>query len=66
VGVILVSSGDSHSSSPNVTSQTSQRGGPNEAARGQSAASASGALSSQIGGPDETARGQSAASASLP
>ena len=65
VGVILLTSGDSHSSSPSAV-QSSQTSGPNEAARGQAAATAAGAQPSQTGGPNETARGQSAASASRP
>ena len=65
VGVILISTGSSHSSSPSVT-RASQTSGPNEAARGQAAATAAGAQPSQTGGPNEDLRGQSAASASRP
>jgi hypothetical protein len=66
VSVILLSSSDSNSASSTVT-PTSQVGGPNEAARGQSAATAAGAFQpTQSGGPDESARGQSAAAASRP
>lgn len=67
IGVIALSSGDS-SSVTRTVAPTSQTGGPNEATRGQSAASASG--SSQRtqpgGGPNEAARGNAAASASRP
>ena len=66
VGAILIASGDSHSSSPSVSSSTSHSGGPNEAARGQSAATSADAYQPTTGGPDESARGQSAASASRP
>jgi hypothetical protein len=67
VGVILITSGsESHSSAPSVT-PSSQVGGPNEAARGQAAATSAGAFQpTQTGGPDESARGQSAAAASRP
>jgi hypothetical protein len=63
--ILLTSSGSSHRSGASVA-PTSQTGGPNEAARGQAAASAVGASSqpAQTGGPNEAARGRSAAAAS--
>jgi hypothetical protein len=66
VGLIVLVSGGSDSSSSTVA-PASQVGGPNEALRGQSAATASGASQpgpTRTGGPDETARGNAAASAS--
>ena len=66
VGVIVLSSGSSESSSPSVT-PVSHRGGPNEAARGQAAASATGSSQpTQTGGPNESLRGNLAASATRP
>jgi preprotein translocase subunit SecG len=62
--VILLSTGSSHRSSASVT-PASQTSGPNETARGQAAASATGASQpTQTGGPNESRRGQSAAAAS--
>src|SRR2546423_8051834 len=66
IGVIALTSSDSNSSSVTVP-RTSQSGGPNETARGNSAASAAGSSQpTQAGGPNETTRGNAAASASRP
>jgi hypothetical protein len=67
VSVILISSGSDSQSGASTVTPSSQVGGPNEAARGQAAATSAGAFQpTQVGGPDETARGQSAATASRP
>jgi hypothetical protein len=64
--VLALSIGGSESTSRTSVAPTSQVGGPNEGARGQAAASASGSPSSETGGPNESARGHAAASASRP
>jgi hypothetical protein len=63
---LVVAIGGSDGTSQSNVAPTSQVGGPNEAARGQAAASASGSPSSETGGPNETARGQAAATAAQP
>jgi hypothetical protein len=63
---LVVATGGSDSISRSSVAPTSQTGGPNEATRGQAAASASGSPTSETGGPNESARGQAAASASRP
>jgi hypothetical protein len=66
-GVILIASGSDSQSGASSVTPSSQVGGPNEAARGQAAATSAGAFQpTQSGGPDESARGQSAATASRP
>jgi hypothetical protein len=65
ISVALIASsrsGDSQSTAQSTPS--AQLSGPNEAARGQAAATASGVPSApSLGGPDETARGQAVHSA---
>jgi hypothetical protein len=63
---LVVAIGGSDGTSSTSVAPTSQVGGPNEAVRGQAAASASGSSISETGGPNESARGQAAASASRP
>ncbi|MFL5780461.1 MAG: hypothetical protein ACJ760_04040 [Thermoleophilaceae bacterium] len=65
VTLVLVIGGSDNTSHTSFA-PTSQVGGPNEAVRGQAAASASGSSISETGGPNESARGQVAASASRP
>jgi hypothetical protein len=63
---LVVAIGGSSSTSHTSFAPAGQVGGPNEAVRGQAAASASGSSISETGGPNESARGQAAASASRP
>jgi hypothetical protein len=58
VAVILISQSGSSSSSADFRTAPTQTSGPDEALRGQAAASAVGATPATVGGPDETARGQ--------
>lgn len=63
--LVLAIDGPTDTSRSAVT-PTSQVGGPNESARGQAAATATGSSISETGGPNESTRGQAAASASRP
>lgn len=59
--------GDSGGLSQSTATTSAQVGGPNEALRGQAAATAAGSPSiSETGGPNEATRGQIAARASRP
>ena len=60
--LVLVIGDDEPASS--TTPVTQSIGGPNEANRGNAAASSAGSQSPETGGPNEAARGQAASSAS--
>jgi hypothetical protein len=60
--VLIVSRGDDGTTSSNPPASVSASG-PNESARGEAAATASGATGVTVGGPNEAARGAAAAGA---